>query len=208
MRWQRRKPLLAFLQRGRAAPMKGISMRSIHVLPLLAAILLAGCGGGGSADENGGGAVSGKEAAAAAGDTIKLEPGEYRISFELLEFDVPDAPDSLRRQMKSTMGSSNASNTTTFCLKPEDAEAQGPREMVENMAASQCTFSQFDVSGGSISADMQCAGASGEAHRVLMEGTMTATGSTLTMSSEQTMGAMGKVNMKTRVTSERIGDCS
>ena len=69
-------------------------MRLTHTLPLAAAILLAACGG--DADTDGDGAVSGEEFAAEAAGAIKPQPGQYRTSYEMLEFDVPGMPESVK----------------------------------------------------------------------------------------------------------------
>lgn len=180
-------------------------MRPIHALPLAAAILLCACSG--SADEDGDGAISNEEAAAAIEDVVQPRPGQYRTSIELLEFDVPGMTDQMKQQMVSVMGGELAKGNT-FCLTPEEAAANGPREMLENMAEANCSFSRFDVSSGTISADMQCTGDDGLTSHVLMDGEMTEASSDMTMTMDQQMQGMGEVHMKMRVTSERTGDCT
>jgi hypothetical protein len=185
---------------------EGKPMRTIHALPLLAAFALAACGGG-TADEDGDGKVSNQEAAAAADSMIKPEPGQYKTSLEMLEFDIPGMTDEMKTQMRTMMGGELAKGNT-FCLTPEEAASQGPQQMVENMAESNCSFAKFDVAGGNISADMQCTGEDGKASHVLMDGQMSSTGSNMTMTMDQDQGAVGKVHMKMRVISERTGDCA
>lgn len=75
------------------------------------------------------------------------------------------------------------------------------------MAQGNCTVARFDVSGGKLSAEMQCTGANGATSHVVMDGQMTSTSSTMTMTNETDMAGMGKMQMKMRATSERIGDC-
>lgn len=180
-------------------------MRSIRVLPLAAAMLLGACGG--STDGDGDGAVSNEEAAAAIEDIVEPQPGQYRTVAEVLEFDVPGMTEQMKQQMRSVMGGESGQENT-FCLTPEEAAANGPQEMVENMAEANCSFDKFDVSSGTISADMQCTGEDGRTSHVLMDGRMTETSSDMTMTMDQEMAGMGKVHMKMRVTSERIGDCA
>ena len=183
-------------------------MRLTHTLPLAAAILLAACGGGGDADADGDSAVSGEEVAAEAAQAIKPEPGQYKTSYELLEFDVPGMPDAVKQQMQAQMGgAAEVARGITYCLTPEDIASQGSQQMVQNMAEGNCTFAKYDVSGGTVSADMQCTGPDGTTNHVLMEGQMTSTGSTMTMTTEQAIAGR-QVHMKTRVTSERTGDCA
>jgi len=181
-------------------------MRLIHTAPLAAAILLAACGG--DADTNDDGAISGEEVAAEAAGAIKPQPGQYRTTYQMLEFNVPGAPEAMKQQMQAQMGgAAEVAKPITSCLTPEQAAANGPEQMAKNMAEGNCTVARFDVSGGTISADMQCTVANGTTNHVLMDGQMTGTGSTMTMTSEMDMQSLGKVQMKTRVTSERIGDC-
>ena len=66
----------------------------------------------------------------------------------------------------------------------------------------------FNVSGGTVVADMQCPGQGGATSKVHMEGQMRADGSTMTMDMEQEIAGMGATKMKMRVTSERTGDCA
>lgn len=181
-------------------------MRLIHTAPLAAAILLAACGG--DADTNNDGTVSGEEIVAEAGGAIKPQPGQYRTTYELLEVNVPGAPEAMKQQIEAQMGgASEVARPITYCLTPEQAEANGAEQMAKNMAEGNCTVSRFDVSGGTISAEMQCKDAGGGTSHVVMDGQMTSTSSTMTMTNEMDMAGMGKMQMKARVKSERIGDC-
>jgi hypothetical protein len=138
---------------------------------------------------------------------IKPQPGQYEASYELLEFDVPGMPEAARAQMEQAMGgAAEVAKGIKYCLTPEEAESQGARSMAENMAEGNCTFAKFDVDGGTISADMQCSGPEGGTNHVLMDGEVTPTGSTMTMTTEQEMSGR-QMRMKTRVTAKRIGDC-
>jgi hypothetical protein len=181
-------------------------MRLIHTAPLIALVLLAACGG--DADTNEDGAVSSEEVVAEAAGAIQPQPGQYRATYEMLEFNIPGAPEAVKQQMQAQMGgSAEMMEPITYCLTPEQAEANGAEQMAKNMAEGNCTVSRFDVNGGAISADMQCTDAGGGTSHVVMDGQMTATGSTMTMTNQIELPGMGKVDMKARVTSQRIGDC-
>ena len=183
-------------------------MRSIHSLPLAAAFLLAACGGGADDAAEGEG-VSNEDVAAAAAGVATPEPGQYTVSYELLEFDVPGAPEAMKQQAQAAMGgAAEVAKGITFCLTPEEAAANGSRQMVENLADSNCRFAKYDVSGGTVSADMQCTDEAGTQTHMLMDGQVTSTGSTMTMTTEQEIAGMGSVRMKTRVTSRRTGECA
>ncbi len=182
-------------------------MRTGYSVSIGAALLLAACNGGGSADADGDGAVSTQEVADAAQDMVKPQPGQYEASYELLDFEVPGLPDAARQQMEQAMGgATEVAQGFKYCLTPEEAEAQGSRRMVENMAEGNCTFAKFEVDGGNISADMQCQGPEGSTNHVLMDGQVTSTGSTMTMTTEQEIGGR-QMRMKTRVSAKRLGDC-
>jgi hypothetical protein len=181
-------------------------MRLIHSAPLAAAILLAACGG--DADTDGDGAISSDEVAAEAAGAIQPQPGLYRTSFELLELDIPGMPEEMQQQMQAQMGTvAGGAGGLTYCLTPEDAAANGAEEMAKNMAASDCTVARFDVSGGTISTEMQCKDSSGGTSKVTMDGQMSATGSTMTMTNDIAMPDGSRMQTKARVTAERTGDC-
>ena len=145
-------------------------MRPIPTASLAAAALLAACSG--DADTDNDGTVSGDEIVAEAAGAVQPEPGQYRTSFEMLEFNVPGLPDSVKQQMQAQMGgAAGQGTTTTYCLTPEQAEANGATS------------------------------------HVVMDGQMTSTSSTMTMTNETDMAGMGKMQMKMRAKSERIGDC-
>jgi hypothetical protein len=181
-------------------------MRLIHTAPLAAAILLAACGS--DADTNEDGTVSSGEAVAEAANAIKPQPGQYRTTTELLEFNVPGAPDALKQQIQAQMGGAGeVTKPTLSCLTPEQAAANGAEEMAKKMAEGNCTVARFDVSGGSISAEMQCVDANGGTSHVQMDGQMTSTSSTMTMTNEMDLQGIGKMQMKARVSSQRVGDC-
>src|SRR5690606_11987667 len=132
-------------------------MRVRGLVPL-AAILLAACGGG---DEAGGGEAQ-QEAAAGGGDEaagmssaavasqaerlVQPRPGEYRTTVELIDFDMPGMPEALKQQVRSTMGAS-MSQSRDFCLTPEEAASNGPREVAENLAQSNCMIGRLDEAG-------------------------------------------------------------
>ena len=180
-------------------------MRLIHTAPLAAAILLAACGG--DADTNEDGTVSGEEVVAEAADAIRPLPGQYRTSYEMLEFNAPGAPEAVQEAMQAQMGgAAEVAKPTLTCLTPEQAAANGPEEMAKQIAEGNCTVSRFDVSGGSISSEMQCSGADGMTTNVVMDGQMTSTSTTMTMTTEIDVQGQ-KVQTKARVTSERVGDC-
>jgi hypothetical protein len=67
---------------------------------------------------------------------------------------------------------------------------------------------KFDVSGGNVVAEMQCAGEQGGTRTVKLEGAMTTESSVMTMETSQDIPAVGAMSMKIRVNSQRTGDCT
>ena len=181
-------------------------MRVIHSLPLAAAILLAACGSG-DADADGDGNLSGEEVVAEAEGMVQPRPGQYSASLELLEFDIPGMDDAAKQQMQQVFESGLAEGNS-FCMTEEDVAKNGPEQMVKNLAENDCEMKSFNVSGGTIAAEMQCPGEQGSTSTVRMDGTMTAEGSTMTMDMRQQIAGMGETHMKMRVTSQRTGDCA
>lgn len=179
-------------------------MRLIHTVPLAAAIALAACGG--DADTDADGAVSGDELAAEAANLVQPRPGQYRTTLELVEFDAPGLPESAKQQMQQIFASGLAEGNT-FCMSQADVDANGPEQMVKNLAEADCTMNAFDVSGNTVTADMQCPGEGGGTRTVKMNGQMAAESSNMTMEMAQDIPQMGATRMTVSVSSERVGDC-
>ena len=183
-------------------------MRTIHTLPHAAAILRAACGGAETdADGDGDGAISGEEVAAEASGLVQPRPGQYRASLELLEFDAPGMPPEAKQQMQQIFAS-GLSEGNSFCMTEEDVAQGGPEQIVKNLAESDCEMKTFQVSGGSVVAEMQCERQGAKANTVRIEGEMTPESSVMTMDMTQDMAGVGEMNMKMRVNSQRIGDCT
>lgn len=178
-------------------------MRLMNVLPLVAGLALAACGSGDKAPAAGE-TVSADQVAARAAGAAAPRPGKYTSRMELLDFSMPGMPDAAKAQMQQAFASGLAQGNE-FCMTAEQAD---PRQMLQNMAESKCSFSRFDVDGGKIDADMSCTGDDGIASTVQMQGQMAADSSTMTMAMQRSMEGIGKMQMKMRVTSQRIGDCS
>jgi hypothetical protein len=178
-------------------------MRTMHTLPLAAAILLAACGSDDEAAEG----VAAEDAAAEAAAAVQLRPGEYRVAVELLEFDAPALPAIAKEQAQQFYSSGLTGHT--FCLTPEDVAGNGAEQMAKGLTDSDdCTIASFNVSGGSLASEMQCAMDGGVTSSMRLEGQITTEGSTMTMDSTQTVPGAGEIRTKTRMTSERIGDCA
>ena len=181
-------------------------MRSKPILPLVAvlapAFLLAACGSGDEAPSG----DAAEEMAAAAEEGPQPQPGQYRTTAELLEFNIPGAPPEAADMMRSAF-SEGAAEATTYCLTPEDA-ATSREEMLKNMAESDCTVSRFDMSNGRFDAALSCPTGQGVSGDVTMAGTMSETGSDIEMAFSTEVPGAGPATIRMHMVSERIGDCS
>ena len=116
--------------------------------------------------------------------------------------------ESFKQRAKVLMGGEQeVSQPITFCVTPEDA-AKGAEELVKKTAQGNCTTARFDVTGGTISTEMRCTGPDGVTTRVVTDGQVTATGSTTTQTQDLELPGVGTAQVKTRLITERVGDCA
>lgn len=191
-------------------------MRKLAILPLAAAFALAACGDSdveetGAGDEVASTAASTDEPMsegeiAAAMDGVPMpRPGEYRTTQELLELNAPGAPPELQEMMRRAMSEGFAVENT-YCVTGDEGN---PREqMLEGMAESDCTLQRFDVAGGTIDGLLMCPGENGIDGRLEMTGTMGENGADMVMAFEAASGDGMEAQIRMRVVSERIGECS
>lgn len=177
--------------------------------PLFAALslsfALAACSG--DEPEESGEALDSDEVVSRMDEGPQLRPGRYQSQATLLEFEVPGVPASQTEAAKEAH-SPQFAREHAFCLTPEQAEG-GPREMVQRMAESNCSFGRYDVTGSSLDAEMTCRGGGGFEGSVAVNGTIEGDSSSLVMETiHKVPGLPGEgARMKLRMDSRRIGDC-
>ncbi|HZF44723.1 MAG TPA: DUF3617 domain-containing protein [Sphingomonadaceae bacterium] len=184
-------------------------MRKLVLLPMVAALALAGCGkkeetpAGGEAEGKG---ASPAEAVAAAGMEMP-QPGEYKQTVQILEMSIPGMPAAMAAQMKQAMPSDM---TLTDCLTPEESK-EALKQLTERGMSkdNNCTYEKFAVSGNKIDAVMKCDGERGASGTFTLSGSFNSTGSDMTVEGDQVIPDMpgGKMHMKMHMVSERIGEC-
>jgi len=176
-------------------------MRKAVVLPLVSVFMLAGCGGGSdepAASEDGEAAAGN---AVAAADAVKVRPGLYKFSTEILEISIPGMPADIAKQTANSMASSTS---VTQCISEEEAE-QAAKDMVSKQgqaADGGCTFKKYEISGSAIDTEMTCSGAGGESGTIRTTGTIGAEGMDVVAEAE-----FPGMKTRTRVKTERVGDC-
>ena len=179
---------------------RSLSLLAVSTLPLL----LAACGSEPEPAEEGETINVEEVANRAEGAAIKPEPGQYRVSMEVLEIDIPGAPPQAAAMMRDMMGS----QTHEYCLRPEDVEKGFEESVRQSQKDSNCTFSKFDVDGGTIDAKMSCSGEGQGTMTMTLQGEGTPTRSVMEMSMQGNMTGMGDSTIRMKATHERIGDCS
>jgi hypothetical protein len=169
----------------------------------LAALALAGCG---SKDDAKDGPKSTEQVKQEAAKLIRPEPGEYRQVMEITKLEVPGMPAEGAEQMKSAM---KAAQEGTFCLTKADAD-RGFKDMFNDVGkGNQCTYSKFDVDGGTLDAQMECQSQQQGKATMKMTGTVAQDGSDITVAMNTTGGPppMGTMKMTMHMTTKRLGDC-
>ena len=173
-------------------------------LGMVAPLALAACGGDTTAQEEGGDISMAEAAEIAQSNAIKPQPGQYKVTMEILEVSIPGAPAGAADMMKDMM----AGQSHSYCMTQEDVD-KGFEEMArQSQEGGDCTFRRFDVSGGDFDAEMVCNVEGQGAMTMKMEGEGTPTRSVMNMTMNGDMGGMGKMTMRMKATHERIGDCS
>lgn len=169
------------------------------VLPLA----LAACGGEQPAGDEGGDISMADAAERMADNAVKPMAGEYRLTVEVLEVNIPGAPANIADMMRQQM----AAQPSQYCLTQEQVD-KGFEEMArQGQESGDCSFNRFEVSGGSIDAEMVCNAAGQGTMTMTISGEGTPTRSVMETNMQGNMGEMGDMTIKARATHERIGDC-
>ena len=175
----------------------------IRILPLAAvSIALAACDSSPPASESGDNLSMEEVAERAQNSSIKPEPGQYRVSMEVLEVDLPGLPPEAADMMKQNMDG----QTHQYCLRQEDVD-KGFEEMARQGQRGDCSFSRFDVADGDLDAEMTCNVDGQGTMTMTLNGTGTPTRSVMEMTVKGNPAGMGEMTMRTKSVHERIGDC-
>ena len=177
-----------------------------RLAPILALTLsLAGCGTAEEGDGSNSESISMEAAAARARDShMKPEPGLYRVTTQLLELDVPGAPQGAMEAMRGMM----AGQSHEYCLKQEDVD-KGFEEMARQTQENKdCSFERFDLDKGNFDGRMVCNVPGQGRMTITMNGEGTSASSTMETRMEGDFSGMGRSTIRMRASHERIGDCS
>lgn len=145
--------------------------------------------------------AAGAKALAAAQD-FHMQPGLYRTTIDIKQFDMPGMPTAVVNAMKQSM----AEKPITYCLTPEDA-SKGVEALKRGMAKGKCQFDSFNAAGGKLDSSLTCNfDGKGSMHAV-SHGTYTDTGSVAASTAEVAMGGAAKMRIEQVTTTTRTGDC-
>ncbi|MFN2101250.1 DUF3617 domain-containing protein [Altererythrobacter sp. MF3-039] len=173
------------------------------LVPVMAAAL--GACGSDPVDTNADGEISVAEAAARAeASGMKPLAGEYKVTVEVLEVNIPGAPADMADMMRNAMGSSSH----TYCMTQEEVD-KGFEEMARQSQEGQdCSFERFEVDGGEIDGKMICNVDGQGSMTMTMKGTGGETRSEMDMTMQGNVAGMGDMTMRMKTTHERQGDCA
>ena len=181
-------------------------MRLPVTVSLIAILALSACH---QADDSGASAAGDPAAGAkvlAAAQDFHMQPGLYRTTIDIKQFDMPGMPTAVVNAMKQSM----AEKPITYCLTPEDA-SKGVEALKRGMAKGKCQFDSFNAAGGKLDSSLTCNfDGKGSMHAV-SHGTYTDTGSVAASTAEVAMGGVGggagKMRIEQVTTTTRTGDC-
>jgi hypothetical protein len=175
-----------------------------------AILMLAACSsGGGSGNEqapaNEAGAAAGGEAGASdtggAGGgaaSLALQAGEWETTVQVTSMSMPNMPQGATTQTPPP-------TTIRSCITPEQAARPNANFLTGTGETGGCNFENFSMAGGRLQGAVTC-NAQGTTMRSTFEGQFTATSYEMTTQVESNAGGMA-MNMATRTTARRVGDC-
>lgn len=175
----------------------------IAYLLVPALLATAACGKSGTGNETAGTAPA-ATATAPSGGTVKLKPGAWNGTSELISMEMPGVDPAL---LKNGIG-----RKTEFhnCVTPEQAE-RPPADFFAHpdVKNGNCTSEKFDMAGGKIDAVVVCGAREGQGEplRMEMSGTYAADSYDMTvrMTSQDGPGSKG-MTMVARSSGRHVGD--
>ena len=170
------------------------------VLTAVAILALSAC------DKADKGPKSMEQAKAEAAQLERPDPGQYRQTTRITKFEVPGAPPEMVAQIRKMM--EGQGGNLEYCLSKAETE-KGFEEMFRKGAQGDCKYDRFDASANTIDAIMTCKAGEGGSARMTMNGTVSSTGSKVTVNVEQKndKSPMGNANIAMELETKRIGDC-
>jgi hypothetical protein len=139
-----------------------------------------------------------KPVAAAPALVDKIEPGEWRTTITIGEFNAPGLPPGMAKQMAAA-----GPTVVTDCVTSADVAEFGKKAVRQDEA---CTRNDLTFAGGKIVGEMVC-GKGGQSVTSRYVGTYSATRMDMAATVESELAGAGKMTSKVTVVSERLGAC-
>ena len=175
------------------------------VILLAGAAALAACDSGADVDVRDANTSEVAEAVRESGMTkadFTMRPGRWASSVTIESIEAPGMPPEVVEQMKGVMG---GGQTFESCLTSE--QARKPSEDFFAGKNNACRYDHFKMGDGKIDMKMRCT-ERGESQVMEMAGDYSPESYTMTMTATHEGGAPGGLNMKMRVDSKRVGECT
>ncbi len=172
----------------------------LAVLTLAALIPLSACNLFDAPKEEGG-EMSAEEVAEQLSE-MKIQPGQWEATNEIISASAPGVPEEALAQMIGQK------STVSNCITPEQA-AQPNANFLAVQKTSDCTYQDWSMEGGRMSGTMTCTGGQLPGTMVMkMDGTYGDEAYDMTMDME-TSGLPGGITMtvQARTSGERVGEC-
>jgi hypothetical protein len=162
------------------------------------ALLLAACGQ--QAEEEGRNMTANEVAEELA--NVRIEPGLWETTSEVVNISAPNLPRELQQQMKG-----RAATADRHCITPEQA-ARPDANFLAGRENSNCTYRDFSMRGGRMQGTMICTGGDmpGQA-TATMDGEYGPESYDMRMRMEMTGPAEVAMTIETRAQGRRVGDC-
>lgn len=173
---------------------------------IVATLLLAACGGSGGNEQAGGNEAANQAGAADAGGgggaaSVALQPGMWETTVEVTRMsmgNVPNMPAGANPPMPPP-------TKVSYCLTAEQAAQPNANFLTGSGETGGCTYQDFNMAGGRITGTVTCENA-GTSMRSTLNGQFTPTGYEMNTQVQTTASGM-TMDMETRTTARRTGDC-
>ncbi|HEY0445344.1 MAG TPA: DUF3617 domain-containing protein [Allosphingosinicella sp.] len=166
---------------------------------LIAALVLAGCG---QEPEKKGRQMTAEEVADELSE-MKIQPGQWEATNEILSAAAPGMPEGMLKQMIGEK------TTVQNCITPEQA-AKPSANFLAAQENSNCTYQDWSMDGGRMTGTMTCEGGEMPGKMVMtMAGKYGSSSYDMNMDMNTT-GLPNNMSMtiKARTTGRRVGDCA
>lgn len=134
---------------------------------------------------------------------MKMDPGQWEATNEILSATAPGMPPDALRQMVGQK------NTVSNCITPEQA-AKPSANFLAGQKNSNCTYQDFNLKGGKMTGTISCTGGDMPGKMVMkMDGEYDARSYRMNMDMEAAgMPGGMKMNIKAKTTARRVGACA